>query len=397
MNQDHLLIGATFTANALEGYLLGNAQFRDCAQSVSFIPSSQLLQTLLSDPKQDRPAKLIVMLRLSDLLRHERIDGPGWQARLDENARLYQEAIEAWQARTAGELWLLVVPESSLLAAEKTQACSSAGERLRRLPGICQLDWNEFVAYSNLPRYFDHVADKLGHLPFTSDCLRKLADFLVERLRRDAGPTRAIDDGKPAVQDSAALSRFLERLRLRVTCRYMTHQEDFASAARLSHTAATFHASGSKLDEAILRRLAANKDLSLLTVEVSDRFGQYGSTGFLVIHKGDTPVIKEFVLSCVVLGKQVEHVLLHALAQRALQDGVGKLGVVCADLPGGQVRKWVLDIAQRADADLADAGTEVWIEPAKLRHAIAATASSAAMLEEIDVQLPPDCLSGARC
>jgi hypothetical protein len=84
LNQDHLLIGATFTANALEGYLLGNAQFRDCAQSVSFIPSSQLLQTLLSDPKQDRPARLIVMLRLSDLLRHERIDGPGWQARLDE-------------------------------------------------------------------------------------------------------------------------------------------------------------------------------------------------------------------------------------------------------------------------------------------------------------------------
>jgi FkbH-like protein len=66
--------------------------------------------------------------------------------------------------------------------------------------------------------------------------------------------------------------------------------------------------------------------LRLLCIDYSDRFGPSGLVGALVLTRtGDVACSENFVLSCRVLGRKVEHAVLGAIASRLAADGCKRL------------------------------------------------------------------------
>ena len=114
---------------------------------------------------------------------------------------------------------------------------------------------------------------------------------------------------------------FLEQLRLRIKVGPMQPHQ-IARVAQLTQRTNQFNLSGKRRDEAEIVALAAEPDVSVLAVEVEDRFGAYGLTGVAIVRSTSTALhIDTLLLSCRVLGRKVEHALLGALARRTLALG----------------------------------------------------------------------------
>ena len=114
---------------------------------------------------------------------------------------------------------------------------------------------------------------------------------------------------------------FLEQLQLRIKVGpVQPHQ--LARVAQLTQRTNQFNLSGKRRDAAAIAALVAEPGVLVLAVEVDDRFGAYGLTGVVIARSAaQTLDIDTLLLSCRVLGRQVEHALLAALARRALALG----------------------------------------------------------------------------
>ncbi|AOJ03976.1 MULTISPECIES: hypothetical protein [Burkholderia] len=194
---------------------------------------------------------------------------------------------------------------------------------------------------------------------------------------RNAAPTDACsrDAASPsAPAPSASLARFFERLQLRITGVPLDDETALAKSARLSHTAATFHLSGRPYLEADLLD-AAERNASGLALTVADRFGQYGCSGFALVRAdAGLPVLAEFVLSCTVLGKQVEHGALLAFAHAARQAALPAIAIDYARTDGNQ------PAVEFVDALAAQAGVAVERNGSRARLRIAPSALADAVL-----------------
>jgi FkbH-like protein len=70
------------------------------------------------------------------------------------------------------------------------------------------------------------------------------------------------------------------------------------------------------------RQLRANPEIFCVALECEDKFGKYGLVGFASVSEGaEKPVIKDFVLSCRVAQKRVEHTFINWLALREAGRG----------------------------------------------------------------------------
>ncbi|KVN10103.1 MULTISPECIES: fkbH domain protein [unclassified Burkholderia] len=201
--------------------------------------------------------------------------------------------------------------------------------------------------------------------------LDALASFAAGR----ATPPRVVVLPSPALDArGAALARFFERLQLRIASIPFDDKIALAKSARLSHTAATFHLSGRPLLEADLLD-TTSRDAAGLALTVADRFGQYGCSGFALVRvDAGLPVLADFVLSCTVLGKQVEHGVLLALAQAAQRAA---LPAVALDYARNDANQPAVDFV---DAIAAQAGVAIDRSGPRARLRIAPSALAEAVL-----------------
>lgn len=88
--------------------------------------------------------------------------------------------------------------------------------------------------------------------------------------------------------------------------------------------------SGRRYSDAEFRQLLVRPGFLCLAMECRDRFGDYGTVGFASVDETQpTPVMTDFVLSCRVAQKKVEHTFLQWLAVREFARGKNML---CAQL-----------------------------------------------------------------
>ncbi|MFG7109008.1 FkbH domain-containing protein, partial [Burkholderia pseudomallei] len=192
----------------------------------------------------------------------------------------------------------------------------------------------------------------------------------------------AADAPAPAASPAApspSLARFFERLQLRIAGVALDDETALAKSARLSHTAATFHLSGRPYLEADLLD-ATSRDAAALALTAADRFGQYGCSGFVLVRAdAGLPVLAEFVLSCTVLGKQVEHGVLLALAQAAQRAALPAVALDYVRTDGNQPAVDFVDaIAAQAGVALDRSGprARLRIAPCALAEAVLACAKA---------------------
>ncbi len=180
------------------------------------------------------------------------------------------------------------------------------------LPQITVPDWpkNPSLYTSTLKKFncFDTVT--------VSDEDRQRAGFYTaERKRRDVRAT----------EPSGTSSDWLERLEITVTVEELS-PANLSRAAQLFNKTNQMNLTTRRMTEAELSAWVSELHHGLWTFRVSDRFGDYGLTGIVSgEHNGETVTITDFILSCRVMGRQVEEAMVHHVHEWAKTVGAKNL------------------------------------------------------------------------
>ena len=170
---------------------------------------------------------------------------------------------------------------------------------------------------------------------------------------------------------SRDLSTFLRSLRMEAI--FTTDGEaGWSRFAQLINKSNQFNLTTRRYTEAEIAALAADRETLTLQVRLVDQFGDNGMiSAIIAIPEAEDWVLETWVMSCRVLGREVEHVVLNQIAAEACARGIRRLiGVYRPTERNGMVRehyaklgfvraaasdsedRWVLDLAQFAARDV---------------------------------------------
>jgi hypothetical protein len=164
-------------------------------------------------------------------------------------------------------------------------------------------------------------------------------------------------------EQSLSLKDFVRGLELRVEIADAT-EEDCGRVSQLSYRTNQFNLTTLRRSESEVRTLLKRSDVHCLVVRVADRFGDYGLVGVAICEAGaDCYRVDTLLLSCRVLGRGVEHVVLSRLGERALKDGKRLVEFRC--LPTGK-NQIALDFISRIGGRFRNADGTTWIFAAEV-------------------------------
>jgi FkbH-like protein len=234
-----------------------------------------------------------------------------------------------------------------------------------QLPGVAVIAVPERV--DDLPAQLLAGA-RLEPPRLSADDRSRTTTYAVERDRRaTAARFDSIDD-------------YLRSLELQVDVVGAT-SSDLPRLAQLAGKTNQFNASATRYDEAALESFRRDPAHLVLRVDVTDRFGAYGTTGLLVAHREDEAVVVDNVLlSCRVLGRRVEEALLDVVSDHARDEGARDLVVLHRRTDrNGQVTTLLSALGfELAESSTTSDGFEHWHRPT-VRSA--ASGAAAAMME----------------
>ena len=97
--------------------------------------------------------------------------------------------------------------------------------------------------------------------------------------------------------------------------------------AELTQRTNQFNFTTQRRTESEIHSLCQGEDAECLTVNLRDRFGDYGLVGAIIFRAVDCLLVDTLLLSCRALGKGVEHRLLSKLGEIAMQRGLSRVEV----------------------------------------------------------------------
>lgn len=126
---------------------------------------------------------------------------------------------------------------------------------------------------------------------------------------------------KKAQVDVGSLQDWLKSLEMKVVIEPLL-EHNLPRTAQLLNKTNQMNLTTRRMTEAELMAWATEDDHALWAVRVADRFGEAGLTGIVSFClDGDTLQIVDFVLSCRVFGRQVEHLMLALAVHEARRAG----------------------------------------------------------------------------
>ncbi len=156
-----------------------------------------------------------------------------------------------------------------------------------------------------IPRFLEHVW-ALDRIRITSEDRRR-ASFYRQNLERVTS------------RQTLGLREFLATLNLTVHISEM-RPDQLPRVAQLVERTNQFNLTAMRRSELELRKLWQSGTYDFLTVEVGDRYGDYGLVGLTICSKEPSSiVVNAFLLSCRVLGRGVEHQMLARLGKLAIE------------------------------------------------------------------------------
>jgi FkbH-like protein len=217
-----------------------------------------------------------------------------------------------WRSKTeslpelAAELGLGL--ESFIFIDDNPKECA---EVENGLPEVLSLALPEDI--SKAPRFLEHVW-AFDH-PIVTDEDRHRADYYEQK--REFGRE---------VRKTPDLREFKAALNLEVKMERLA-SERLPRAAQLTQRTNQFHCAAIRRSAPEIQTLM-DKGYECYTASVSDRFGDYGLVGLLIVrpHSGRLEV-DTFLLSCRALGRGVEHRMLSWLAAEAQRRGFKRIEV----------------------------------------------------------------------
>jgi amino acid adenylation domain-containing protein/FkbH-like protein len=164
-----------------------------------------------------------------------------------------------------------------------------------------------------------HLPEEPARIP---DFLRHCWVFdhlkLTEEDRRRARMYRQNRERQGLQEQSWSLAEFLSGLELKIRMEPMSPQQ-LGRVSQLTHRTNQFNFTTRRRSESEVQGLIGEHQV--LTVSVSDRFGDYGLVGVVIYRvRGEALEVDTFLLSCRVLGRGVEHRMLARLGEKARES-----------------------------------------------------------------------------
>ncbi len=190
------------------------------------------------------------------------------------------------------------------------------GERLRvreALPEVLVPEWPLspilYVDALLALKCFDTVA--------LTDEDRARADlYSAERARTDARQQKTVEEWRRDLQISVEIEELNER--------------NLPRATQLLNKTNQMNLTSRRVASGELLRWVEGGERRLWTFRVRDRFGDAGLTGVASVSlEGRTAELADFVLSCRVFGRHVEHAMLHTVVEWAREHGAAQLIATC--------------------------------------------------------------------
>lgn len=169
-------------------------------------------------------------------------------------------------------------------------------------------------------RYVDalRAVPQLDRMTLTDEDRMRAAAYAAETARTAA---RAAAEGDPD-----ALRAHLRALELVIDVRRIG-DHDVPRAAQLTQKTNQFNLTTIRRSEADLEAMRRDPAWRLYALDVTDRFGDYGTTGLVFAHKTDAATwdLETVLLSCRVLGRGVESALLRVVTADLVEAGARRL------------------------------------------------------------------------
>lgn len=156
------------------------------------------------------------------------------------------------------------------------------------------------------------------------------ASELTDEDRQRGAMMAAEQERTRAQKSSSSFDDYLAGLRLKVAVREAS-DDDLSRVAQLTQKTNQFNLSVIRRSQEELRNLSESR---ILAVSVTDRFGDYGTVGVAILTgSGKQMRLDTFLLSCRVLGRQVEHAFLAAVHRIARDSGAQRLIAPVVETP----------------------------------------------------------------
>jgi FkbH-like protein len=195
-----------------------------------------------------------------------------------------------------------------------------------RLPGVTVLQVP--ARRSEYPRLLRDNVWRF-HSPALSAEDRRRTEMYREEAQRDAARVQF-----------ASTADYLRSLRLRVFVS-VDDQAQIPRLAQLTQRTNQFNLTTRRYTEADIARFIAGAASDVLSIRVTDKFGDYGITGLCILTYAAplTAELDSLLLSCRVLGRGIEQAFCDAIVRRARQRGAARLtGVFRATAKNAQTR-----------------------------------------------------------
>jgi FkbH-like protein len=185
---------------------------------------------------------------------------------------------------------------------------------------------------------------------------------------------------------AGSLAEFIAGLNLKIQIAPMS-TEQVSRVSQLTQRTNQFNITTIRRTEAEIQQLATHA--TVLTVTVSDRFGDYGLVGVAICGgRGEALDVETFLLSCRVLGRGVEHAMLAQLGNLALKQNKRSVSVHFHPSPKN---KPALDFLQSVGAAFKQAlnGGFVYAFPAEFAAQVSFNTQNAEATQSIDADKSP--------
>ncbi len=88
-----------------------------------------------------------------------------------------------------------------------------------------------------------------------------------------------------------------------------------------------FNLSSKRYQKEDISNFSSDKKMFVGSAQVSDKFGDNGITGVFIVNKNNSEewILDTFLLSCRVMGREIEKVMLNSIFEKARKDGIKKI------------------------------------------------------------------------
>ncbi len=207
-----------------------------------------------------------------------------------------------------------------------------AGELNLGLDSFVFLDDNEVereAVRANLPEVA--VPDFPKDIAKLPDTIKRIYDkyfYIAEKTAEDSKKTeqyRLEAQRHKAMENAASLDDYLLSLDIKTTVHKAT-PECYERTVQLINKTNQFNTNTLRMDMPEFLRYLDGDNNEIFVANVSDRYGDSGLVAVMVTRRdGDTLHIENMLMSCRVMGRQIENAIIHAVASAEAKYGVRRI------------------------------------------------------------------------